>query len=400
MLAAALPVGSTDRMRRIWIACVLAGALTATAVAFGSTDHPRCHTAHGRHRHHSRDRCKAHHRPHRKARHRHKHPGGPTTTPTTPTPGGGGGGQVPCPLTHAAGANAVNSCWATNTGVQAGTGYTEAQIQAGQSTLKHVTGDVTITTPGTTISNEWISGCIAIDANNVTIKDSLITPNGDTCSGGNHGSASSAINDGDVGSSNSPTGILVQNVTVDAGPSQGPGTAGDTFGVSLASGQCLRCNSFGFAKDFWLDGTASHPALLQDSYAPSLESCAPVSTCTHMDNIFLDSSTYVTVEHSYAITTNGGGNATGALDAQQDWGPIDHVKLDRSYLEGIEGVDVEWSCGATNSAITNTAFSSDNGYNSTDYIDYYNTNPGDTWSGNYIPETGARFRDPSPAYGC
>jgi hypothetical protein len=299
-------------------------------------------------------------------------------------------------LTHAAGANAVNSCWATNTGVQAGTGYSEAQIEAGQSTLKHVTGDLTITTPGTTISNEWVSGCIAIDANNVTITNSLITPNGHTCSGGDHNSASSAINDGGIGSASTPTGTVIENVTVDAGPSQGPGAAGDTYGVSLASGQCLRCVSFGFAKDFWLDGTSSSPALLQDSYAPSIEACTPVSTCAHMEAVFLDSSTYVTVEHSYIIATNGGDNTTAALDAQQDWGPIDHVKLDHSYVEGIAGVDVEWSCGATHSAITNTTFSHDSKFPKAP-IDYYNTNSGDVWSGNHIAETGARFADPSPS---
>ncbi|MDQ6818213.1 MAG: hypothetical protein M3018_12525 [Actinomycetota bacterium] len=282
-----------------------------------------------------------------------------------------------------------------NTGVQAGTGYTEAQIVAGQSTLTHVTSDLTIATPGTTISHQWISGCIAIDANNVTIKDSLVTPNGHTCSGGAHNSASSAINNGDIGSPSTPTGTVIENVTVDAGPSQGPGTGGDTFGISLASGQCLRCDSFGFAKDFWLDGTASNPALLQDSYAPSLEACTPVATCTHMDSVFLDSSTYVTIEHSYIIATNGGNNTTAAVDAQQDWGPIDHVKLDSSYVEGISGVDVEWSCGATHSSITNNAFSNDSKFPRVP-IDYYNTNAGDVWSANHIAETGARFPDPSP----
>jgi hypothetical protein len=303
---------------------------------------------------------------------------------------------VPCPLTHAAGADVVNSCWATNTGVQAGTGYSEARIEAGQSTLQHVTGDLTITTPGTTISNEWISGCIAIDANNVTIMNSLITPTGHACSGGAHTSAPSAINDGDVGSAGTPSGTMIENVTVDAGPSPGPGTASDTYGVSLAAGECLRCVSFGFAKDFWLDGTASNPALLQDSYAPSIEACTPVPACAHMESVFLDSSAYVTVEHSYIIATDGGNNTTAALDAQQDWGPIDHVRLDRSYVEGVAGVDVEWSCGATNSAITNTAFSSHSKI-FRGPINYYNTNPGDVWSGNHIAETGARFADPSPS---
>ena len=97
---------------------------------------------------------------------------------------------MPCALTASA-----SSCWATHTGVLNGTGFTEAQILAGQSTLRHVVGDQTITQAGTVISNEWIDGCIAVKANNVTIQNSLIHTQ-DTCSGGNGQSAGSAINDG------------------------------------------------------------------------------------------------------------------------------------------------------------------------------------------------------------
>ncbi len=89
----------------------------------------------------------------------------PTTThvttppPTTPPPSG----DNPCPLTKAA-----QSCWAAHTGVP---GFTEAQILAGQSNLTHVVGNLTVTTPGTVINNQWIDGCIAVKANNVTISN-------------------------------------------------------------------------------------------------------------------------------------------------------------------------------------------------------------------------------------
>ena len=97
---------------------------------------------------------------------------------------------VPCAWTAAA-----SSCWAAHTGVLNGTGFTEAQILAGQSTLRHVVGDQTITQAGTVIANEWIDGCIAVKANNVTIEDSLIDTQ-DQCSGGNGQAAPIAINDG------------------------------------------------------------------------------------------------------------------------------------------------------------------------------------------------------------
>jgi hypothetical protein len=58
--------------------------------------------------------------------------------------------------------------------VRNGTGFSEAQILAGRSRLKHVVGDLVIRRRGAVISHEWIEGCVSIEAKNVTIKDSLI----------------------------------------------------------------------------------------------------------------------------------------------------------------------------------------------------------------------------------
>ena len=137
-------------------------------------------------------------------------------------------GSVPCALTHAAGYG-PNSCWATHTGVQGATGYTEAQIESNPAAYGFTThtGDLTITKPNTTIDHEWIIGCVKIadGADNTTIKDSLITPNGDACSGDNAGG--SAINTGQ--GSNIATNTLIEDTTVDGGD-QGYGshTAGIT----------------------------------------------------------------------------------------------------------------------------------------------------------------------------
>jgi hypothetical protein len=110
-----------------------------------------------------------------------------TSAPTGTVPGGGGG-LVPCALTYTAGVGAT-SCWATHTGVQGSTGYTEAQIVAGQAGFTHYTGTL-VATANTTYDHYWINGCIVVNqaAPNVTIQNSLITDpsGGGNCKGGEH----------------------------------------------------------------------------------------------------------------------------------------------------------------------------------------------------------------------
>ena len=296
---------------------------------------------------------------------------------------------VPCALTHAAGYDGTNSCWATHTGVTGATGFSEAEIRAGRSTLRHLTGDVAITTPNTVIDHAWISGCVAIDtgANNVTIRDSLITPNGDTCAGNAGDAPASAINDGQ---GPAPTGLLIEDTTVD-----GDNAVGDQYGVSLTHGACLRCNVFGFAKNFWSGtNTAAAPALFQDSYSHDLSANSykgttpPLTSCAHDNGWFIDSASYVTIEHSYSILTGAGYCVTGAITALADYGPPTHDTVDSSYMEGITGKDLAWGCGSTHSTVTNNAFSSSNGYGGTDYVDRFNANiPGQVWTGNYVAES-------------
>jgi hypothetical protein len=294
-------------------------------------------------------------------------------------------GSVPCALTAAAGDNGTTSCWATHTGVENGTGFTEAQILAGQSTLRHVVGDQTITTAGTVISDEWISGCIAIDANNVTIKDTLVYPNGDTCSGGGGGSQPSAINDGQ---NNPPTGTLIEDTTVD-----GNNESGDQYGISLVGGVCLRCNAFGFAKEFWADGSAASPTLFQDSYAHDFSSNTGTA---HLDSIFLDSSSYVTIEHSYVVADGTNNYVAGAVVSGSDYGPANHQIVDDSYMEGDSGQDWHGACGAVYMQMTNDAFSSDEKGSGP----WLSSDAGNTWSGNYVAGSPSSVYTPPPAGSC
>lgn len=309
--------------------------------------------------------------------------GGPPVPPTdagTPPPppptdaGTSGGSPVPCPLTAAAG-----PCWASHTGVP---GYSEAQILAGQSNLVHHVGDMNVTTDGTVIDRTWIDGCIAIHANNVTIKNSLIhTSNG--CAGGNGGSTPSAINNGN---GTSPAGLMIVDTEVD-----GMNGSGDTAGISDTYYTCLRCNVHGFNKNFW---AGSH-VLIQDTYSHDLNSNNP--NCVHSENINADSGDHVTIEHSY-IVASGNDCVTGAVMVLSSWGPPSDIRVNNSYLEGIGGADIASTCVGTNLSYTNNALSSNNGYGGVEYIVGWNpAGAGNASSGNYVPETGAPF---TPVNGC
>ncbi len=302
----------------------------------------------------------------------------PTTTTTLPTKPNGAF-TVPCALTKAAA-----SCWASHTGVFNGTGFTEAQILAGSSTLKHVVGDQTITTDGTVISHEWIDGCIAVKANNVTIEDSLIHTQ-DGCTGGNGQAAPTAINDGG-GDGTGPgvvTGLMIVDTDVD-----GMNVNFDMSGISGMNYTCLRCDVYGFIHNLW----ATQNVLIQDTYSVALSTNnGPL----HTEAVDADSGNHVTVEHSY-LYDNAAGDVTAAFMNGGSWSPPDHITVDSSFLEGGRGADMQEGCGSSYITVTNNAFSSDNGYDGTDYI--YGYDPSSTamaWSGNYIPETGQAFAQPA-----
>lgn len=297
--------------------------------------------------------------------------GGSTAGSGTGTPGGSAGGNGappptagPCGLTSSA-----EACWAAHTGVP---GYTETQILAGESPLKHVVGDITVTTPGTVISNEWIDGCVAIDADNVTIEDSLIHTQ-DACNGGNGGSAGSAVNDGNGAA---PTGLMIKDTEVD-----GMNATGDSYGVSGDNYTCLRCNVHGFSKNIG----AFDNVVIQDSYSHDL---SLNDQCSHSSTVYADSASNVTVEHSFLRAT---GTSTQCVNSAfmngGSWNPPSNDTIDSSYLEGVYGADMQEGCGSTGVRVTNNAFSSDNGYGGTDYVYGFDSHDsGNVWAGNYVPE--------------
>ena len=229
----------------------------------------------------------------------------PTTTTTQPSTGPSGGPfTVPCALTAAA-----SSCWAAHTGVVNGTGFTEAQILAGQSTLKHVVGDQTISTNGAVISNEWIDGCISVRANNVTIQNSLIHTQ-DTCQGGNNQAAGSAINDGggDGTGAGVVTGLKIIDTDVD-----GMNVNFDYVGIGAMNYTCIRCSSYGSIHNFW----AGQNVVIQDSYSPYTSTN---NNGLHVESVDADSANHVTLEHSYLHTTSAQWVNSAFMNGGS-WGP-------------------------------------------------------------------------------
>ena len=284
-----------------------------------------------------------------------------------------------CPLTHAAGAGA-NSCWATHTGVQGSTGFTEVKIEANPAAAGFTihNGDLVITSPNTVIDHVWIKGCIQIadGADNSVVKNSLLTPNGDACSGDNAGG--SAINTGQ--GSKIAKNTLIEDVTIDGEPGYGSHTAC----ITLDGGEALKVNLFGFAQGFISDtNTAQYPALFQDDYGHDYNGCS------HDDGTWFNSSSYVTFEHGWIMTNDAtqkgsDGCSTGALTGGSDYGPQDHVVFDNSYGEGATGEDTHAGCGSTSSAYTNNALST----NMKDYgSGFVQTDTGNKWSGNYAVDS-------------
>jgi PKD repeat protein len=312
--------------------------------------------------------------------------------------GGGGGGSIPCALSAAA-----NSCWSANTGVQGGTGYSEAQIEAGAPGFTHRSGDLLITTSGTTIDHYWISGCVGIEANNVTIKDSLITPNGDNCSGGinaSGGSQASGINNG-----RNTTGTLITDTTVDGG--NNPGQA---YGVSIDAGTVTRSNSFGFVDNFWTSGCAAQGCTTTFIWSGDYShdpAGKPYNGGGHEQLFMFYGATYLTLTDSYGyFNTNGDGAPTGVLNWQPggsgtqyaSQGPVAHVDVDHSFLDANgNGVDIIDGCGVGGNELVE-----DNVLDSSSGVSYWRTSgtgphgtagPGNVWSGN-SNLSGAAYPDP------
>ena len=292
-----------------------------------------------------------------------------------PVPPGPPDGRVPCDLTPAA-----ESCWAAHTGVP---GWSGAQIVAGQSPLEHIVGDVTVTVPGTVIDSKWIDGCISIEADAVTIRNTLVRTRR-PCYGGNGQAAGSAINIGNA-QRNVPGvvgGLVITDVEVDA-----MNAPGDYAGIGAQGYTCIRCNVHGATKNLW----ANDDVTIRDSY---IHHPSTANGSIHSESVNADSGERITIDHSF-VTATGTGAVTGAVAFLASWGPGRDVTINDSYLEGGSGADLATAAVNTHIRVTGNAFSTVNGYGGTTFVYGFNrANPGMVWAGNRVAQTGAELPVP------
>lgn len=303
----------------------------------------------------------------------------PTTTTTTkapvttPPPSG----SVPCGLTISA-----RSCWASNTGVP---GWSEAEILAGQSPLRHVVGNQTITTDGAVIDSQWIDGCVAIKANNVTIKNSFIRSL-KGCIGGDGTAAPSVINTGGCHqSSGTVTGFKLVDSEVDAG-NNGPG---GHVGIGSCNFELLRVNAHGAAQVIWAGANIK----VTDSYIHDpTTNAAP----DHTEAIDADSGSNVTLNHNWISAANSpqAGYQTGGLSINNTWDAATRFTVTNNFIEGANGTDVNFGCTtchswgpANNTVFTGNRLSPNTAYGTSYFYGWNGSLPGNIWSDNRQSET-------------
>jgi len=284
--------------------------------------------------------------------------------------------------------------------VRNGTGYTEAQIVAGQSNLKHVTSQATapagttfsngvlaVTAPGTVVDRIWVDGCVIVKASNVTIRNSLIrgvNTNDWKCTGGNQQAGASALNTGNGGGGNGTVAnITLMNITVN-----GQNASGYSGGIADANYTCIRCNVYGFTINMW----ATSKNTITDSFVHDNN----INNGTnHADGIDSDSGVNIVIRHSWVATDATSTWTTGAVNFGGSWGTSHDLTLDNNFLAGITGTDLNVHSSHTNLRITNNAFSNKNGYGGgMFYTSSGALHSSAIWSGNYVPETNALVNRP------
>lgn len=298
------------------------------------------------------------------------------SAPTTVVPDSGGGFTVDCALTFAAGAvtsgtdnvgstdpalpqdgsGGQSTCWGLETGVFAGTGDTEAAIEANPTSLgfTHHTGDLTLNTNGQTINKEWVDGgCINIRANNVTVENTLITDHGPDCSGSNTGATGI-----DVDQEPSPTGTLIEDVTMDGTGGSAAVNGDHSNALTVQDGEVIGVNVFGYGQGFTSDtNDSSHPALFQDDYGHDY------TGCEHDDGTWVDSGVFVTFNHIWIETNDpnyidnpGVGCASGACYGGSDFGAEHDVTYENSFCDGVDGQDGQTGAGGFDITWANDVF--------------------------------------------
>lgn len=286
---------------------------------------------------------------------------------------------------------AGRACYEAHSGVP---GLTAAQITGGLTELTHTVGDRDITTDGTVIDKQWIDGCVAIHANNVTIKNSYIRTSS-WCHGGDNTSSPAAISTGGCHTTGQQTGLVIQDSEIDAG-----NVTSDYVGIGACNFTLLRVNVHGGTQPVW----AGHTVTIAESY---LHDPTTAAAPNHTEALNADSGDNIYLHDSWlsAVNSPQAGSQTGALAINNSYGAAHDIIVQNNFLEGANGVDVTFGggggrgCTAAYCKPWGFAYGvwfvgnhlSPNSYPFPQYgwVSSYTESIGMSWTGNVQSETGA-----------
>lgn len=200
-------------------------------------------------------------------------------------------------------------------------------VPSGTSLTTH-SGDQTITTNNTTIDG-WNTGCVDVNANNVTIKNSKIT-----CS------------EGGIFIEPGKTGLAIQDTEVDC-----TGTGGTAIGPQDYT--MLRIDSDGCENGAW----AEHNVTIRDSYIHHLIDYDPVHD-PHTDGVQIPSSaTNLTIDHNriygnYVDPSSFGSSALTTASGMSNVSITSNLFAGGGYALRCQG-----AAGSTTFVVTGNRFS-------------------------------------------
>jgi large repetitive protein len=237
-------------------------------------------------------------------------------------------------------------------------------------TQARILGDVTITKPGTVYEAKNVTGTIWIKADNVTIQNCTVT------SAGDYGIECYERK-----------GIVIQDCTITGTDGKGGNNqVGGSDGIN-GGGQFLRNNISGFENGITLIEVGGQLATAKDNYIHDLGGIPDA----HVDGIQTAGSNLL-ISHNTILSWD-----TSCVFIKNDWGPVDHITVDRNKLLNQPGkkcayavysYQAEGKGAVTNISFTNNVIEKGRwGYGS-----LYNNSP--TWTGNTDFVTGRTIARP------
>jgi hypothetical protein len=191
-------------------------------------------------------------------------------------------------------------------------GYPDASNTGPSGSLTSVSGNITITTPGTLIENQDRNGCITVQADNVTIRNSRIT-----CDG--NGIYNNFSDD--------HTGLLIEDVIVECG-----GEPGMT-GIANGNYTARRVEVFACENNLW----AELNVVIEDSYIHDTITTLGWPETPHTDSIQIPSpASNITIEHNriYGGYVNQSDFGNAAVFPPSSSGSVTNVEVVNNLMAG------------------------------------------------------------------